>query len=106
MIRFNMLEEVTDSENEDNIRDELDDKFAKPVDRTKTGKSVISPVERYIKSKEAEIRVTSIEIEETRQELEHTIKQIENASLLMGKTGQKCSHCHQKEPHCKIMQRK
>ena len=59
-----MLEEV--SENEDNIRDEPDDTFAKPVDRHKTGKSVISPVERYIKSKEAEIRVTSIEIEESK----------------------------------------
>ena len=54
IIHFNMLEELeSSSENEDNIRDEPDDTFAKPVDRPKTGKSVISPVERYIKSKEA-----------------------------------------------------
>ena len=95
MPTFNAL--YHDSDDKGDIRGDIDDLIV-PNIRPKVVKtvSVTSPLERYIKSKDAEVRRTSNEIEEKRQELQYMIQEIEDASSLMGTTGQRCSNCHQR----------
>ena len=92
---FNALDH--DSDDEGGIRGDIDDLIV-PNTRPKVVKtvSVTLPLESYIKSKEAEVLHTSDEIEEKRRELEDMIQQIEDASSLMGRTGQRCLNCHQR----------
>jgi hypothetical protein len=87
---FKLLDQ--DSDDEGGIDDLIAANIRPKVDK----KTVTSPLVRYIKSKQAEVCRTSEEIEKKRQELEDMIQQVEDASSLMGKTGQRCSHCHKR----------
>ena len=56
----------------------------------------MSPAERYIKAKEAEIEKKSLEIALNKEVLRSLMDRIDQASLVVGKTGQRCSNCHQR----------
>ena len=58
---------------------------------------LLSPVERYIKSKEDELKAKSEEIEQKKGEVETMLARIKEAALVTGRAGQRCSNCHRKK---------
>ena len=57
---------------------------------------LLSPVERYIKSKEDELKAKNEEIEQKKGEVETMLARIKEAALVTGRAGQRCSNCHGK----------
>ena len=57
---------------------------------------LLSSVERFIKSKEDELTAKTEEIEQKKGEVETMLARVKEAALLTGRTGQRCSNCHQK----------
>ena len=57
---------------------------------------LLSSVERFIKSKEDKLTAKTEEIEQKKGEVETTLARVKEAALLTGRTGQRCSNCHQK----------
>ena len=57
---------------------------------------LLSPVERFIKSKEDELKAKTEEIEQKKGEVETMLARVKEAASLTGRTGQRCSNCHQK----------
>lgn len=59
-------------------------------------RDLLSPVERYIKSKEDELKAKNEEIEQKKGEVETMLARIKEAALVTGRAGQRCSNCHRK----------
>ena len=57
---------------------------------------LLSPVERYIKSKKDELEAKNEEIERKKEEVKIMLARIKEAASLTGRAGQRCSNCHQK----------
>ena len=57
---------------------------------------LLSSVERFIKSKEDEMKSKTEEIEQKKREVETMLAQIKEAASVTGRTGRRCSNCHQK----------
>ena len=57
---------------------------------------LLSPVERFIKNKEDELKAKTEEIEQKKGEVETMLARVKEAASLTGHTGQRCSNCHQK----------
>ena len=57
---------------------------------------LLSPVERYIKSKEDELKAKNEEIEQKKGEVATMLARIKGAALVIGRAGQRCSNCHGK----------
>ncbi len=57
---------------------------------------MLSPVERFIKSKEDELKAKKEEVMQKKSELNGMFDQIKKIASAVGRTGQRCSTCHQK----------
>lgn len=57
---------------------------------------MLSPVERFIKSKEDELEAKTEEVMQKKSELNGMYDQVKKIASAVGRTGQRCSNCHQK----------
>ena len=82
------------------LKHEDESAFTGSSSSSKSSKSrkldMLSPVERFIKSKEDELKEKTEEVMQKKSELNGMYDQIKKIASAVGRTGQRCSNCHQK----------